>query len=335
MEPRNILVIHLGQLGDVVLGIPALDALRSAYPDARITALTGTPADQIVRMAGLADDVVGLDRVALRDGPKLKSISEILRLARSMRARRFDAVVDIHAFYESGLLAIVTGARMRVGPRRENRSLPRAYTVTAPYDLDLHIADRYLAVAAAAGAPARVFEGRIEPPADARERTGERWREIGLESATVVGLNPGAGFESKRWPKERWLSLAHALVASGVSVAVFAGPEERGLAERLASEIGDGAVGLERLSLGELAAAFERCHVVVSNDTGPSHISAAVGTPTLVLMAGNDGPSKFAVRGDRHTLIYGESILAISIDEVRTAVGRMLECSSSPVPSSL
>ena len=335
MEPRNILVIHLGQLGDVVLGIPALDALRSAYPDARITALTGTPADQIVRMADLADDVVGLDRVALRDGPKVKSISEILRLARSMRARRFDAVVDIHAFYESGLLAIVTGARMRVGPRRENRSLPRAYTATAPYDLDLHIADRYLAVAAAAGAPARVLESRIQPPTDAREKIDGRWREIGLASATVVGLNPGAGFESKRWPVERWLALGHALTAGGVSVVVFAGPEERGLGERLATEIGGGAVGLERLSLGELAAAFERCRIVVSNDTGPSHISAAVGTPTLVLMAGNDGPSQFAVRGDRHTLIYGESILAISIDDVRTATGRMLESSSSPVPSPL
>ena len=331
VEPRNLLVIHLGQLGDVVLGIPALDALRTAYPDSRITALTGTPADQLVRLAGLADEVVGVDRVALRDGPKLKSIGEILRLARRMRSRRFDAVVDIHAFYESGLLALVTGARMRVGPRRENRSLPGAYTSTAPYDLDLHVSDRYLAVSAAAGAPARVREPRLIPAPSDLATVDARLESAGASGAVLVGLNPGAGWENRRWPADRFIELGRRLIEDGCRIAVFAGPEEAGLGERLAEAIGVGAQAMEGLSLGQLAAALSRCHVVVSNDTGPSHISAAVGTPTVVLMPGNAGPSPFAVRGDRHTLIHGETVLAIPLDDVDAATRRILGRPEHPV----
>lgn len=327
MDPRNLLVIHLGQLGDVVLGIPALDALRTAYPDARITALTGTPADQLVRLANVADDVVGVDRVALRDGPKGKSIGEILRLVRSMRARKFDTVVDIHAFYETGLLAYATGAKVRVGPRRENRSLPGAYTATAPYDLDLHVSDRYLAVAAAAGAPPRVCEPRLEPTAGDRATVSAR---LGNEDSAIVGLNPGAGWENRRWPGERFVELGRRAIARGHRVAVFAGPEEPGLGVRLATEIGEGAVAMEGLSLGELAAALARCRVVVSNDTGPSHISAAVGTPTVVLMPGNAGPSPFAVRGERHRLIHGETVFAIALEDVDATVQRLLY---NPPPS--
>lgn len=333
MAPRNLLVIHFGQLGDVVLAIPSLDAIRSAWPEARITILTGTPADQIAAMAGIGDDVIGLDRVALRDGPKLRSLATIFRLGRDLRARKFDTVVDIHAFYESGLLALATGARTRIGPKRENRTLPLAYTIEAPYDLELHISDRYLAVAAAAGAKARTLEPAIVPPEAARAVVDDRWQAAGLNSSATVGLNPGAGNAVRQWPPDRYVALGRRLVAGGFTVAVFAGPEERGLAEQVATGIGEGAVSMEGMTLGELAAAFARCRAVVSNDTGPAHISAAAGTPTLVLMAGNDGPSKWAVRGDNNHCIYGDSIAAIALEDVDTSVRRLLEHLPTPVQS--
>ena len=64
-DPQSVLVIHFGQLGDVVLGLPALDAIRARFASARLTVLAGTPADQLVRLSGLADEVVGVDRRAL------------------------------------------------------------------------------------------------------------------------------------------------------------------------------------------------------------------------------------------------------------------------------
>jgi len=168
-EPRNILVIHFGQLGDVILGLPALDALRARFPGAKLTVLAGTPADQIVRLAGLADRVVGVNRHALKDAPKAKAIRDIARLALDVRRARYDVVVDLHAFYETGLLARFSGAPLRVGPSRENRSLAFAYTVSAPpEDRSAHLVERYLAIAEAAGAKGRTAAPRITPdPADA------------------------------------------------------------------------------------------------------------------------------------------------------------------------
>lgn len=322
---RRVLVIHFGQLGDVVMGIPALDAIRARFPDARVTALTGTPADQIVRLAGLADDVVGVDRHALKRASKPRAVADILRLARRVRAERYDTVVDLHAFYETGLLAWISGARTRVGPKRENRSLPFAYTATAPpEDRSAHVIDRYLAVAAAAGATARVREPRITPTDGDAAVAARRLDEAGFAGERIVGLNPGAGWEIRRWPGDRFVALGRRLVVEGARVVVFAGPEEPGLGAEIAGRIGDGAAPMEGLSLGQLAGMMRHCALVVSNDTGPSHISAAAGTPTLVLMPGNAGPSAFAVRGDRHRLLPGETILAITLEEVLDHARAML-----------
>ncbi len=324
-DPRNILVIHFGQLGDVVLGLPALDAIRGRFPEARLTAMTGTPADQVVELSGLANRTIGVNRRALKYGSKVGAIREIVRLARRLRRERFDAVVDLHAFYETGLLARFTGARTRVGPRRENRSLPFVYTTLAPpEDLTAHMSDRYLAVARAAGALPRATAPHIDPGREARDAAGRVLRERFPVEGRIVGLNPGAGWEIRRWPADRFVELGRRLASSGNVVAVFAGPEEPGLGSSIADGIGGAARAIEGLSLAELAATMARCAIVVSNDTGPSHISAAAGTPTLVLMPGNAGPSACAIRGEHHRLVHGESIRSIGVDDVFAVALEML-----------
>jgi ADP-heptose:LPS heptosyltransferase len=327
LDPKNILVIHFGQLGDVILGLPALDALRAHFPYARMTMLTGTPADQVARLAGLADRVVGVNRHALKAAPKLRAVRDIARLALEIRRARYDTVVDFHAFYETGLLARFSGASRRVGPRRENRSLSFAYTVTAPpEDRSAHLVDRYLAIATAAGAPGRTREPRITPPHEDEAEAARRLAAIfpAGDDRPLVGLNPGAGFEARKWPRDRFEALGRALAREGARIVVFAGPEEPGLGARIASEVGESASGLEGLTLGQLAAVMRRCALVVSNDTGPAHIAAATGTPTLVLMPGNAGPSPFAVRGERNRLIYAENVAAITVDEALEAAREML-----------
>jgi ADP-heptose:LPS heptosyltransferase len=322
---ERVLVIHFGQMGDVLIGLPAFGAVRRRYPGALITALTGKPADQVMRMSGLVDEVIGVDRVALRDGPRLESLREIARLACRLRRARYDVALDLHAFYETGLLALYSGAPVRVGPRRQNRSLSWAYTVLAPQeDLTAHVLDRYLAVTSAVGAAAAGIETTLSPPPEAEAMAATRLADFAVAGDTLVGVNPGAGFEGRRWPAECYVELGRRLASRGCKLLVFAGPEEPGLGAELAARIGPAALGCDGRSISELAALMRRCALVVSNDTGPSHVSAAVGTPTLVLMAGNAGPSPFAVRGERHKLIYGETILAIGVDEVEAASCAML-----------
>ena len=120
---QNILVIDLGQLGDVVLSLPALAALRSRFPTSHITVLTGRPPEAVIKLSGLADETISVDRVALRDGPKLRSIARIFRFVAEFRRRKIDLLIDLHSLSETNLLAYLSRARYRLLANRENRSI--------------------------------------------------------------------------------------------------------------------------------------------------------------------------------------------------------------------
>ena len=94
-DPSNILVIDFGQLGDVVLSLPALRAIRQRFPKARITVAVGKPGAEIVNLSGYADSTLVVDRVALRDGVKLVSIGRLIKLVKEVRQRKFDFVIDL------------------------------------------------------------------------------------------------------------------------------------------------------------------------------------------------------------------------------------------------
>src|SRR6266567_2904271 len=102
-DPRNILVIDFGQLGDVVLSLPALRAIRQRFPEARITVAVGKPGAPIINLSGYADSALVVDRVALRDGPKVSAIARIIKLMRDVRRERFDFVIDLHSLAETNL----------------------------------------------------------------------------------------------------------------------------------------------------------------------------------------------------------------------------------------
>src|SRR5215213_7682321 len=122
-EPRNILVIDFGQLGDVILSLPALGAIRRRFPRARLTVAVGGAAAAVVELAGVADEALAVDRVALRDGPKHLSVLQIGRLVLDVRRRKFDFVVDLHSLSETNLLGFLSGAGRRLYARRPGRSL--------------------------------------------------------------------------------------------------------------------------------------------------------------------------------------------------------------------
>src|SRR5215471_1118948 len=122
-EPHRILVLHFGQLGDVVLSLPALAALRARFPGADISVMTGTAAAQVVALSGLASRVIPVDRVALRDGPTLQSLRRIAKLVREVRSERYELVIDLHSLRETNLLGFFSGAPVRLFAKRGGRSL--------------------------------------------------------------------------------------------------------------------------------------------------------------------------------------------------------------------
>src|SRR5947207_3174347 len=103
-DPRNILIIDFGQLGDVVMSLPALRAVREKFALARITVAVGKPSGAVVEMSGYADAIIEVDRVAIRDGFKPLSMLKIIDVVKDVRRRQFDFVIDLHSFSETNLL---------------------------------------------------------------------------------------------------------------------------------------------------------------------------------------------------------------------------------------
>jgi len=321
-DPHNILVIDFGQLGDVVLSLPALRAIRERFPQARLTVAVGKPGAEVVNLSGYANATLVVDRVALRDGPKLVSIVRIAKFVKEVRRAKFDFVIDLHSLSETNLLGFLSGAPKRLYSRRPGRSLDYLanFDPRPPVEEDhkkRHLIDRYLDVLLPLGIKDADrlprLRTRAEDDAAIDKLLQKEKAEIG---APLIGLFPGAGHPSRRWPLERFAELADYLTRNdGVRVIVFAGPEERVLVPQMRRLFPPSAIVFDRLTIAQVAAAQARLAVFVANDTGPMHIAAAVGTP-VVLLLDRRAPESYLPLGEHHRIIYRSTIPEISTDEV-------------------
>ena len=329
-DPRNILIIDFGQLGDVVLSLPALRAIRKRFPRARITVAVGKPGAEVVGLSGYADETFVVDRVGLRDGFKPFSIFRVFRIVQDIRRKKFDFVIDLHSLSETNLLGFLSGAPKRLYSRRPGRSLDYLanFQPRPPVERDhrkRHLIDRYLDVLMPLEIekPERLPALKTRPGDDATiARTLSKAKADA--GSPLVGLFPGAGNPSRRWPLEHFASLADYLIRNDqVKVVVFLGPEERTLIKDIQQQFPPSIVILDQLTIPQLASAQARLAAFVSNDTGPMHIASAVGTP-VVLLLDKRAPESYLPQGDRHRVIYNSVIGDITVDEVYEATRLVL-----------
>lgn len=321
-DPRNILVIDFGQLGDVVLSLPALRAIRHRFPAARITVAVGKPANEVVALSGYANAIFDVDRVGLRDGNKLVSIWRIIQFVKQVRQAKFDFVIDLHSLSETNLLGYFSGAPHRLYQRRPGRSLdylanfkPRPVVEGK----DRHAVDRYLDVIAPLGIqnPPRIPVLKTSNPADVAVDALLK-KEKAQSGELLVGLFPGAGHHGRRWPLEHYAQLADHLIRNDqVRVIVFSGPEERAFVSEMRTLFPPATIFFDRLTIPQLVSAQARLTLMVSNDTGPAHLAAAAGAPVVVIM-NRLTPHNFIPLGDQHRFVYGD-ISKITVDEVYQA----------------
>ena len=329
-SPDSILVIDFGQLGDVVMSLPSLRAIRERFPHARITIAVGKPGAEVVEMSGLADATIVVDRVGLRDGFKPLSILRILSIVKDVRRKQFDFVIDLHSLPETNLLGFFSGAPKRLFSRRPGRSLDflANFDPAPPIDRndpDQHLVDRYLEVLVPLGIKGAQRVPRLMIRADDDRAVEAILRKAKAEKgAPLVGLFPGAGHPGRRWPLERFAQLANVLLRSdGVRPIIFVGPEERALIPTMRSLFPTAAVILDRLTIRQLAAAQARLSVFVSNDTGPMHIAAAVGAPVVALMD-RPTPHAYVPLSAPCRLLLSSSIIEIQVEDVHAAVQELL-----------
>ncbi len=297
-KPR-ILLVKLSSLGDVIHTLPALEALRTLYPEGRLIWLVEE--DHAPVLAGHP----ALDEIWLAPRLSRKSGAEGLRrwtlLARRLRKEPFDLVIDFQGLLKSALW--VAFAR---SPRKLGYDLTREFSYLAlterlsPYDPDDHAVRRYLNLVRHLGAPEAPPRFRLGLPLTA----GEHSLVPPAEGRPLAVLHPGARWPSKLWPPERWAGLGDRLVRDhGFRVAVTGGPGDRGLTAEIVAKAQTPLLDLAgRTSLAGLAAVFKAARLAVTADTGPMHLAAALGTPVAALF-GPTAPWRTGPYGEGHEVV--------------------------------
>ena len=328
-DPQNILVIHFGQMGDVILALPAFEALRQKFPAAKLTALVGKSSAMIARLAGVFDEEIIVDRVALRDGGKLRSVNEIRRLVKEIRRRKFDFIIDLHSLSETNLLGFLSGSKSRLYAHRENRSLDflGKFPAKPPAeDKSKHITDRYLEVLT----PLEITDAprfvEIKPKKTDIEFVKNLLKKQNAGTENLVGIFPGAGHPSRRWSLENFAELSKLLTETEnpPQIIVFLGPEENDLRGPVEKKFPGETVIFDKLTIPELLAAASCLRVLVSNDTGVVHIGAIAGAG-LVLVMDERAPVTYLPLTEKIRVVRSGTIDKIPVEEVFRATESFLK----------
>ncbi|UKA73602.1 glycosyltransferase family 9 protein [Arthrobacter sp. FW306-07-I] len=280
----RIVVLRGGGLGDLIFAIPAMAALKAAYPEATIT-LLGTPIHKAL-LAALKSPVDEVVVLPFAEGvrPGEEDAEELERFFAQMRSRNFDLAVQVHGGgrYSNPFL-LRLGARHTVGTRTPDaasleRTIPYLYYQNEPL--------RALEVAGFAGAFPVDLEARLSP-ADCGAATEAANSEAGQP---LVVIHPGATDPRRRWPAEKFAELAAACAADGSRVIIVGDSSEQELAEGIAERAASPGVRsvAGALDMAGLVSLLAEADVVVANDSGPRHLAQALGVPTVgIFWAGN------------------------------------------------
>jgi heptosyltransferase-2 len=289
----TVVVLRFSAVGDVVLTAPALDALRRAWPRARIVYAVKE------RLAHLVEHNPNVDAVL-----KLAAAEGPVSFARRIRALRPGAVLDLHNKMRSKMLrALLPGVRKVIWHKRDFRDTLPVKLALRPYRASMLFADRYhSAVEELVGRELPRGELRYFHGPDDRDAAARVLRAHGVDpDGPVLGLSPGANWETKRWPVERYGGLARRALREGLQVVVQGSAAEAELGRRIASEA-PGSVDLcGKLDLKALGGFISGCAAFVANDSGPMHMARALGVPTLALFGSTD-PAMFEFSG--HAMLF-------------------------------
>ena len=274
---NRILIVRMSALGDIVHALPVLAALRRAWPAAKVDWIVDEAYASILSLAeGLHQ------RIVVRgQGPEARGYVSAVR---HLRAQKYDAALDLQGLIKSAVWAKASGAARVIGFDRAHLREPMAasfYSETVvPLDAP-HVIQKNLSILQAFDLAPGPIELPLHP--EAASATTNALVAVGGSKQYVV-LNPGAAWPNKRWPAERFGALAAKLHAhTRLRSLITWGPDEKSLAEAVVSASGGAASLAPPTAIADLAVIMRDAALVVSGDTGPLHIAAAMGTPLVGL----------------------------------------------------
>jgi len=306
---KNILIIKPSSLGDIVLALPALTALRKSFPDARISWLVRPEFAQLLENHPHLTEIIPFDRKLLgRAWFHPRAFVSLLSLIRRLRRSKFDAVIDFQGLFRTASLGWLSGCKKRFGMANARELAHIFYTHKVAQNRDcIHVVDYYLKIIQSAGASDVTVEFVLPQDSRAADSISRLLAAHGIARDSYAVLVPGSAHEDKRWPVERFAVLADRISSQfHLSLIAVGTAQETGIIERLKSLANVPLTNLVgRTSLSELIALLRNAKLVVSNDTGPGHIAAALSTP-LVLMFSWSNPARIAPYGRPECMVARE-----------------------------
>jgi heptosyltransferase-2 len=302
----RIMVRATNWVGDAVMTLPALEAIRENFPHSSITVL-GKP-----WMLPLLEKHPAVDRVIIlrKEGRYLTDFFEVIRVIRKIRKRKFDLAVLFQNAFEAALLAYLGGAGFRLGYNTDGRGFLLSHRVIRNDEvLKVHQVEYYLSILRAMGWKAVSRDPSLYVD---EKYLNDAWRIMdsnGIKRGDfLIGLSPGAIFgEAKRWPSKRFARIGDwAVERWGARVVVMGSEKEMDICRGLSDFMENRPVNLcGRTSLGEAMGVISRCRFFVTNDSGLMHMAAALSVPTVAVFGSTDpvatgprGPNTRIVKHD-------------------------------------
>ena len=309
----NILIVKTSAIGDVIQTLPALNALRKHYPDAHITWLVEEAAADIIK------DHPSLDRIlvskrkrwskALLGLSGLSAVKEIYRFIKQLRDTEYDLLIDFQSLLKSSIWIALTRAKRKVGYGPGMDHAEHSYIFLneriSPVDMNHHAVLRDLLLLKGLGIDSKEIIFNLSIHDRARKQANDLLALHGIiETVFLIAINPVAKWETKLWSNRNFAELADRLIEQYSAQIIFTGnAEDRKIIAGILGHMNKKAFDLSgETSLKTLAALYEKADLVISTDTGPMHIAAAVGTPVVALF-GPTAPWRTGPFGDAHQII--------------------------------
>jgi 3-deoxy-D-manno-octulosonic-acid transferase/heptosyltransferase-1 len=307
----NILIVKLSAIGDVIHTLPSLNAIRRRFPDAHITWLVEEAASGIVTSHSAVDRVLISDRKRWLKGllglSWSRNFCDIFRFLTALRDTRYDVVIDFQGLLKSAVMVGLARGRRKIG---YDQTREYSYLVlnekVPPFDMDKHAVFRYLHLAKEVNADTELIEFNVPCGPEHEQHIVSVLQQKGWVGEAIVAINPIAKWKTKLWTAENFSRVADRLLSElGVFVVFTGAGKDQPEIQNIRSKMCHGSADMSGLTdLKQLAALYGMSHCVITTDTGPMHLAAAVGTPVIALF-GPTAPWRTGPFGEGHEIIRG------------------------------
>jgi lipopolysaccharide heptosyltransferase II len=346
LDAQRVCIYRIGNIGDTACAIPAMHAIRRAYPAAHLTLVTSPGKASAVGARELLEGVSWLDEIVVYHAEDIASARGRLGLLRNLRARKFDLWIELPAvaasltrLFRNLIVAREAGVRWGFGWRYEPRFAARSQTLFNDFPDEV---ERLLEIVRAAGFDGDDREFPLELGDSNQRSVTALLTQAGMAAAEpMIAFAPGAKLEPNRWPVDRFIEVGKRLAARGYAIVVLGGSSDAPACDGIAKSIGRNAASLAgKTSVRDSCELLARCAMLICNDSGVQHLGAAVGTPCVSLFTRREFPGMWWPHGSQHEVLLkdvechtcfldacpydNKCIKMIGVDEVIAAAARVL-----------